>query len=209
MRASQERLQNKLARGFPSEQAQLLAVVIDEAYNDLVKVGDFTELKEIVKELAQAQKNTENALGRLAKQVGGLSETIGGDIEDISYLVIPDVLKRQLGWEVGPLQRHWLDWGAKAGAEEVNILGQARDPADPSRKLWIVGEAKHKLSGKEVNHFLTQLKRAQSHLEGEIFPVCFCYRCHPDVQKATLDAGVHIVFSYGKLLSPPQTPKTL
>ena len=33
-------------------------------------------------------------MDRLAKQVGGLSESIGGDIEDIGYTVVWEVLVR-------------------------------------------------------------------------------------------------------------------
>ena len=58
--------------------------------------------------LTEAQRQTSAAVSeltagidRLRKQVGGLSETVGGDIEDIAYIVLHDVLKRELGWQVG------------------------------------------------------------------------------------------------------------
>jgi len=38
------------------------------------------------------------------------------------------------------------------------------------------------------------------HLEGELFPVCFCYRARPEVQQRIRDAGLRLVFSYGKLV---------
>ncbi len=43
-----------------------------------------SQTDEAVKALAVAQANTEKALQQLARQVGGLSDTVGGDIEDIA-----------------------------------------------------------------------------------------------------------------------------
>lgn len=61
--------------------------------------------------LAEAQGRTEAAVQetqrarqQLTRQVGGLSETVGGDIEDIAYIVLHDVLGRELGWDVGVLE---------------------------------------------------------------------------------------------------------
>ncbi len=151
-----------------------------------------------VEDLAQAQARTESALQALARQVGGLSETVGGDIEDIAYIVLHDVLKRDFGWDVGVLERSWQTWGEEK--EEVNIFGRATDPKDPNQAIWVVGEAKHNLTLKEVDRFSIQLQRARRHLTGEVFPVCFCYRARPEVQDAVRNAGIRLVFSYGKLV---------
>ena len=204
-------IKERIAKAFDPPQASVLNEVID-LHNDLVKISDFSELKSIVKDLAQAQERTEERVGELAqaqrrtevalqklsRQVGGLSETVGGDIEDIAYIVLHDVLQREFGWQVGLLERQWQTWGKEP--EEVNILGQARDPSRPDQVIYIVGEAKHNLTAKEVNRFIGQLKRAGDHLEGEIFPVCFCYRARPEVQQKVKDAGVRLVFSYGKIV---------
>lgn len=154
--------------------------------------------EEILKNLAAAQERTEHALQRLSRQVGGLSETVGGDIEDIAYIVLHDVLKREFGWNVGELERSWQEWNGEL--EEVNLFGRAADPARPGDVVWIVGEAKHNLNLREVSRFIDQSKRARKNLEGEIFPVCFCYRARPEVQQTLKDNGIRLVFSYGKLV---------
>ncbi len=151
-----------------------------------------------VEQLALAQVRTERALERLTEQVAGLSDTVGGDIEDIAYIVLHEVLQREFGWEVGLLERTWQQWNRQP--EEVNVFGQAKDPAHPERVIWIVGEAKHNLTLKEVRRFAGQVQRARRHLVGEIFPVCFCYRARPEVQQAVRDEGLRLVFSYGKLV---------
>lgn len=271
----QEDMTREFELVFEHRQAVVLSKMITAAYTDLVKTGDFNELKAIVgrlaeaqertelrmeelaeaqertehrvEELAEAQKRTEHrveelaeaqkrteqrveeladaqerteqrvgelsvaqtrtednltkltqAVDRLAKQVGGLSNAFGGDIEDIAYIVIHDVLQREFGWKVDVLQRQWQTWGKEP--EEVNIFGQAIDPAHPEHPIWIVGEAKYNLTTKEVEKFLDQLGRARLHLSGEILPVCFCYRARPEVQEMIRDADVRLVFSYGKLV---------
>ena len=166
-----------------------------QAQQELAQAQKRTE--ERVEELAQAQKRTEGALQNLARQVGGLSETIGGDIEDIAYIVLHKVLKQEFGWKVSELRRVWQTWDREP--EEVNIFGQAFDPARPNATIWIVGEAKHNLTVKEVSRFIKQVERARRNLAGEIFPVCFCYRARPEVEEMVTGNGVNLVYSYGHL----------
>ncbi len=185
---------------------------LEEAIEKLAQAQARTEervtgLEEAVEKLAQAQARTEKALQNLAKQVGGLSDTVGGDIEDIAYIVVHDVLRREYGWKVGPLERSWQRWDGKE--VEVNLFGQATDPAHPDRRIWIVGEAKHNLTLKEVRKFVRQVARARRNLEGEVFPVCFCYRARPEVQDRIRSEGIYLVFSYGKLVSPDECHQIL
>jgi len=191
---------------------------------ELAEAQKRTEIR--VEELAEAQKRTEDALAKLtnrverlevsverlegsvgrleiahknlAKQVGGLSETIGGDIEDIAYIVLHRVLGQKLGWQVHELKRSWMQWGENE--VEIDVFGQADDPKQPGKTIWIVGEAKHNLTIKEVEKFKWIVEQARLHLEGEIFPVCFCYRARPNVQEAVKNEGFRLLFSYGELV---------
>ncbi|MBC7227680.1 MAG: hypothetical protein H5T61_10675 [Thermoflexales bacterium] len=148
--------------------------------------------------LEAAQARTERKVDRLARQVGGLSETVGGDIEDIAYIVIHRVLGREKGWKVGELKRVWHRWDGQK--REVNIFGEAHDPARSEQRIWIVGEAKHNLTMREVEKFARTVEMARRNLVGEIYPVCFCYRARPEVQERIRTLGFHIVFSYGELV---------
>ncbi len=168
----------------------------EEAVRALAEAQARTERR--VEELAEAYVRLERKVDRLAKQVGGLSETIGGDLEDIAYIVIHKVLGRELGWKVGELKRVWKKWDGQQ--REVNIFGEAHDPQRPAQRIWIVGEAKHNLTLREVEKFARTVEMARRNLEGEIFPVCFCYRARPEVQERIRELGFRLVFSYGELV---------
>jgi exonuclease VII small subunit len=156
------------------------------------------ELREAMKALAEEQVRMQKELRHLAKQVGGLSETLGADLEDLAYIVLHDVLKRELGWDVGPLEHTFHRWNDRL--EEINVFGRATDPARPGHVIWIVGEAKYNLTIREVDRFAKLVERARKHLIGEIFPVCFCRRARPEVQEHVRKLGLRLVFSYGRLI---------
>ena len=243
----------QLASVFEEEQAQVLAEVIYDSYNNLVRREDFSDLKTIVREiaetqqrtdqhlvdlaeaqqrtagaqqrteqrvgdlaeaqqrtaeaqqrteqrvgdLAEAQQRTEYAVQHLAREVGGLSNRMGGDLEDVAAIVIEDALTRELGWQVDELSRVWQ---TRDGAEEeIDVFGKAHDPSRPDTSLWIVGEVKFNLTLRDVERFSKVLERAAAHLDGEIVPVCFCYRIRPVVQEKVLEDGYRLVLSSGRM----------
>lgn len=123
---------------------------------------------------------------------------MGGDIEDIAYIILHDVLRREFGWQVGVLERTWQTWNNEV--EEIDVFGSAIDPTRPEQTIWIVGEAKHSLTAREIERFAQQVERARQYLTGEVFAVCFCYRARPEVQQQVKTAGLRLVFSCGKLM---------
>ena len=149
--------------------------------------------EERVGRLEAAQVRTEAALQQLARQVGGLSETVGGDIEDIAYIVLHDVLQREFGWEVGcwsvPGSSGMAAWRKSTFLAVPRILPAAQT-------LWIVGEAKHNLTLREVERFARQVERARRHLVGEVYAVCFSYRARPEVRTRLKELGIPLLFSY-------------
>ncbi|MFZ4849347.1 MAG: hypothetical protein ACOYL7_09485, partial [Caldilinea sp.] len=62
----QTTLEKQLNEVFSPRQSTVLAGVISEAYDDLVRSKDFNELKEIVRTLADAQVRTEQRVEELA-----------------------------------------------------------------------------------------------------------------------------------------------
>jgi len=62
-----ESLTRQFEAVFTAKQAEVLADAITVAYQELVKTGDFNELKEIVRDLATAQRHTELNVAELAQ----------------------------------------------------------------------------------------------------------------------------------------------
>ncbi|WP_169238425.1 hypothetical protein [Candidatus Roseilinea sp. NK_OTU-006] len=67
LESRRELTERQLKPYFSAEQASVLAQVITDAYQDLVKTSDFNELKAIVRELAEAQKRTEQQVEELVE----------------------------------------------------------------------------------------------------------------------------------------------
>jgi hypothetical protein len=80
--------------------------------------------------------------------------------------VLYDVLEREFGWKVGVLERTWQQWNGSP--EEINVFGQAADPTQPEGTIWIVREAKHNLTLREVERFARQTERARQRWVGEV-----------------------------------------
>ena len=180
------------AQARTQEELRALAASHAEAIKRLER------LEQIVAQVVETQRHMLEEQVHMQRVMRQLAQQLGADLEDMAYIVLRDVLKRELGWDVEPLERTWKKWNDEV--EEVNIFGRARDPRRPEEVIWIVGEAKYNLTVREVERFAQLVERARNHLKGEIFPVCFCRRARPEVEERVRELGFHLVYSYGRLL---------
>ncbi|WP_298976268.1 hypothetical protein [uncultured Thermosynechococcus sp.] len=247
-------LEEKLRAAFPPEQAHLLAEVIREAYDDLVKAKDFNELKSIVADLAQAQKRTEErvdqltvtvaelaeaqkrteervaelaqaqkrteerveelaaaqkrteervdqlaaaqerterAVRQLARQVGGLSEALGGSLEDLALEVVPEILEYRWGMEIEFCDRDTLP--LRNGEYEFDLVIRGQIHGEP---LLVLGEVKSNITESEVERFLNLV--AQVTATEEIHPLFFGYRVERAAKELIRERGAVMVTTRGK-----------
>ena len=148
-------------------------------------------------ELAQAQKRTEKELRNLARQVGGLSDRMGGSLEDLSYDVLPACIEKYHGIEVDELGRDFIRVDGKE--VEVNVFGKGKK-IKTGKELTIIGEVKSNITLKEVDRFLSLLKKVEPTIKEEIFTLLFGFRIHLDAREKAKKQGVHLFVSYGKEL---------
>lgn len=160
---------------------------------DLVEAQARTERR--VEELAEAQIRTEKELKNLIKQVGGLSEKLGGSLEDLSYDVLPACIEKYYQVEVGELTRDYLVFDGRE--IEFNVLGKGREKST-GKQLTIIGEVKTNITLQEVKHFLKQIKIARKHLKDEIFPVMFGFRARLDARALAKQNDIRLFATYGK-----------
>ena len=168
---------------------------LEDAVERLAQAQQRTELR--VEELAQAQQGTERELRTLARQVGGLSEKLGGSLEDLSYDVLPACLEKYYDIEVAELGRDFIKIGRKE--IELNVLGEGIYNKT-GKPVYIVGEVKSNITLKETKKFINTLKAIKPTLKGEVFTLLFGFRIHLDARSLAKKEGVHLFVSYGKEL---------
>ncbi len=126
--------QQKLAQVFTPEQASILAEVIEQSYRDLVKIGDFNELKAIVKELAEQQKQTSTEVKTLSQEMKSLAEQQKRTSAEVKELAEQ---QKRTSAEVRELAE-----------QQKRTSVEVRELAEQQKKAWIAIEALVKESKK-------------------------------------------------------------
>lgn len=214
---TQEEIKIRFEKVFPKKQAVVLTDVFVDYQDDLVKSGDFNELKGIVKELAEAQKElaeaqkeTNRELKELAEaqketqkeiqkltiaiddtrtNLGGLSDSVGYSLENEAYRGLPAYLREKHGIEV---TERFIR--TEIGGEEINILGIGKKDGV---KVLIVGEAELKL--RSVSKF-TQLDRKVSAVRREykedIIKILITHYASPSMIEKAKEKGIIVIQSF-------------
>jgi len=193
--------QESLREVFPKTRDTLISLIdqrIEQKLGDKFPTKeDFSELKGITKVLAQAQQGTERELRLLARQVGGLSEKLGGSLEDLSYDVLPACLEKYYDIEVAELSRDFIKIGSKQ--IELNVLGEGIYKKT-GKPVIIVGEVKGNITLKKTKKFINTLKAIRPTLKGEVVTLLFGFRIYLDARSLAKKEGIHLFVSYGKEL---------
>ena len=214
---TQIELDKKFSQVFPKRQAKVLTEVLVEAHRDLVKAGDFNELKSIVKDLAEAQKRTEARVGELAEaqkrteleiakltkglnetrgELGGLSKSMSYAFENEAFRMVPGILKEKYNIEItAKLIREEIR------QKEINIFGKARKNG---REVFVVGESKLRLDerrekrGEDIFGELEGKVRAvkDEYGEAEIVRVFITHYATKGFLKKAGEKGVIVVQSF-------------
>ena len=160
-------------------------------------------LERAMQELAQAQARTEQQIEKLveaqqnlAQQVGRLSDTIGYGLEDIAKVVLPGYLQRHFGIRLEgalgeELGRHFFH--IDGSDVEINLYGEGeRD----GQRVVVLGEAKSRIYGNDVEKFAHNLAVMDHVLKGEVVRVMFGYFIHPSAEVAARERDILVVASY-------------
>lgn len=176
-----------IVQELPQSQKELA-----QAQQELAKAQGRTEkrVEELTRsqqELAQAQKRTEKEIRNLTRQVGGLSDRIGGSLEDLSYDVLPTCIEKYHGIEVDELGRDFIRVDGKE--VEVNIFGKGKE-IKTGKDFTIIGEVKSNITLKEVDRFLSFLKKIRPSIKEELFTLLFGFRIHLDARQSDCHQGI-------------------
>jgi len=162
-------LMRKLDRIDP-ELKEILLDLAEELERTVTK-EEFRELRDVVRELAEAQRRTEEEIRKLAtgqrrlrQEVGGLSRSVAYALENEAYRKLPTFLKERYGIEVTDrLIRFELK------GEEINLFARAkRDGKD----VVLVGEAVLRLDDKgKLRKILRKVELVSKEYGLEVVPL--------------------------------------
>ena len=218
------RMKEKLETVFDKPQAEVLTEVIQAAYNDLVKTSDFNELKEIVRDLAEAQKKTETKVTELAEaqkkteisvgELAGAQKKTEGEIrlltrETKKVQVNLGGLGRSMGYALeNEAYIHLPDYlkgeygieitekmlRTEIEGEEINIFGKGRRNG---AEVMIVGEATSRLSKRDK---FRQLERKASLVQDkynlETIKLIITHYATPAILESAKQRGIVIIQSF-------------
>jgi predicted nuclease with TOPRIM domain len=161
-----------------------------------------------VEELAAAQERTTRELHSLVttvekladehqetrRQLGGLTMTVGYQLEDLAYKALPALLRRDFDLMVQDRLRRGYVTDSRGKAHEINILGTAQRNGDT---VTIVGESKAQLSKNDIDRFLRRTVEPLTGLYDTLFPVLVTYMTsEPDGEAYAHSNNVALYYSY-------------
>ncbi len=202
------KMREMLCEGFPEPQADLMARVFFSAHDELVTKAEFNELTAVTRELAEAQHMLANAQARtewaikdLAKQVGGLSNALGGSLEDFACDLVPEMLEKYWQMEVQSAATEELLIGRRYREIDVVVRGTVA-----GRPVTVLCEVKATVSRKEVDGFLAIIERYRSlHPDEDIRPLFFGYKADRKARERIVAEGTAMVFTRGVMLPVPRS----
>ncbi len=149
--------------------------------------------------LADAQARTEWAVKDLAKQVGGLSNALGGSLEDFACDLVPEMLEKYWQMEVQSAAAEELLIGRRYREIDVVVRGTIA-----GKPVTVLCEVKATVSRKEVDGFLAIIERYRSlHPDEDIRPLFFGYKADRKARERIVAEGTAMVFTRGVMLPVP------
>ena len=196
---------------------------LTEVVHDLGEAQKRTEMR--VEELADAQKRTEihvdelarsqqemwvtmqdmqgslqemqRAVTDLAKQVGGLSNAVGANLEDFACDLVPELL-----------EKYWRFVTVSAGPEELTTADGVGREFDvvvrgtiDGRPVTVLCETKATVSTTEVSKFLRIVEKVREAYPGEdIRPLFFGYKANSAARGLITQSHAAMIFTRGVMI---------
>ena len=207
---------------LPEETRKAFIMLMEEfekRFNLMEKMAtkdEMNSLKEVVAELAEAQKRTEEKLNELAeaqrrteetlnallkrqkiyeRKVDGLSHSFGFLLEDRAIQSLPEVLGREGIKAIGRLRSMEIELDKEY---DINIYGLVEEDG---KKKVLLGECKSKASKKELQRFLRVVGKVKDYVMAkekvnDVFLVFVVHRISNKLRKEFEEVGVKVYESY-------------
>ncbi|MCS7180296.1 MAG: chordopoxvirus fusion protein, partial [bacterium] len=127
------------------------------------------------------------------KELGGISHSIGFDLENQAYKALPKILKERHGIDLTErLLRKFIEY-PDGQEEEINIYGKGKKDGE---EIYIIGEAKTHLKLKDIDIFKKRLERINKSIPYKKFSLFVVHSCSPKILKYAEENGFFVFFSY-------------
>ena len=158
---------------------------------------DMNSLKTDVNRLSLRMDSVETSLKTLAKQVGGLSESFGGSLEDFSMEVVPELLEKHWQMQIESTSiREEIDINGKPIEFDLVIQGIAE-----GKRLLVLGEVKSNVTADEARRFFRIAdKLRKTALDYELRLIFFGYRVKSEAKQLIRENGAYMFFTNGRIL---------
>lgn len=206
----------------PQELKEIFYLILEEMekLKDLVTKKEFNELKDIVKELAEAQKKTEQRLDSLTLKVEelaepqkrteielqnligehketrrilrGLTATVGYGLEDNIFPYLERFIQDELGFKIIDLGRKNIIY-PDGKFDEINIYIEAEKDDE---KAYFIGECKVQPGKKDIKKFSDTLNRVRNFLNKKVYGFIVAYSIQPAVEEYLKKYYPEIKFYY-------------
>ncbi len=196
------KLYEELSETLDDASARKLSSILGSFYEDfqnIVTKAEFTELKNTVHELAEAQKRTEARVNELAeaqkrteetlqslavtvrdcqKQIGGLSMAVGYGIEDKIIPCMEDFAQKEYGITSRLVARRNIIYST-GEFDEINIYVEG--DSTKGEEVLLIGECKAQPGKRDIDRFSELLDRIRTHYRKPVFGFLVGYTFPPDI----------------------------
>jgi hypothetical protein len=139
----------------------------------------------------------QRAVTDLAKQVGGLSNTVGANLEDFACDLVPELL-----------EKYWRFVTVSAGPEELTTADGVGREFDvvvrgtiDGRPVTVLCETKATVSTTEVSKFLRIVEKVrEAYPEEDIRPLFFGYKANSAARGLITQSHAAMIFTRGVMI---------
>ena len=155
------------------------------------------EMQGSLQAMQASQQEMQRAVTDLAKQVGGLSNTVGANLEDFACDLVPELL-----------EKYWRFVTVSAGPEEITTADGVGREFDvvvrgtiDGRPVTVLCETKATVSTAEVSKFLRIVEKVREAYPGEdIRPLFFGYKANSAARGLITQSHAAMIFTRGVMI---------
>ena len=159
--------------------------------------GSLQAMQASQQEMQASQQEMQRAITDLAKQVGGLSNAVGANLEDFACDLVPELL-----------EKYWRFVTVSAGPEELTTADGVGREFDvvvrgtiEGRPVTVLCETKATVSTTEVSKFLRIVEKVRDAYPGEdIRPLFFGYKANSAARGLITQSHAAMIFTRGVMI---------